>query len=215
MRSRLLLLFTGLSCVGLGLLSLAPNWAAKIPVPASQPISPPVEKTEPDPNFYSYTLRPGTALQILLQTPINTAFNQPGDTVEGIMTRDLYLNANRLLSKNTRFIGVISRLEPPIQGMNALLAIRFTALILENGEQLPIDAHVRTEHPGHLWGGQVTPGTKPMLSTQRVAGIGEYNRIVFGGPRAMGQHIEFLPGEHWTIIMDQPLTLVLPKETEN
>jgi hypothetical protein len=47
-----------------------------------------------------------------------------------------------------------------------------------------------------------------------VAGIGEYNRIVFGGPRAMGQHIEFLPGEHWTIILDQPLTLVLPRERE-
>ena len=134
--------------------------------------------------------------------------------MEGIMTRDLYLNADRLLSKNTRFTGVVSRLEPPIKGMDALLAIRFTEIILDNGEKLPLSAHVRTEHPEHLWGGQVTPGTKPMLSTQRVAGIGEYNRIVFGGPRAMGKHIEFPPGEHWTIILDKPLTLVLPRERD-
>ena len=45
-----------------------------------------------------------------------------------------------------------------------------------------------------------------MRATQRVWGIGEYNRIVYGGPRAMGSHVKFLPGEHWTIILDQPLT---------
>lgn len=210
MRLKFILPLTGLTCLSLGLLSMAPNWAKPIPVPASQPISPPVARD--DENFKSFTLRPGTALHILLQTPIHTAVNQPGDLVEGITTRDLYLNTDLLLSKNTRLTGVISRLDKPIQGMNALLAVRFTEIILENGEKLPLDAHVRTEHPEHIWGGQVTPGTKPMLSTQRVWGIGEYNRIVFGGPRAMGSHIEFLPGEPWILILDQPLTLVLPRE---
>ena len=45
-------------------------------------------------------------------------------------------------------------------------------------------------------------------------GIGEYNRTVYGGPRAMGHDLEFLPGEHWTIILEQPLTLVLPRNPD-
>jgi hypothetical protein len=121
------------------------------------------------------------------------------------------LGERLLLTHNTRLSGQIARLEPPMQGRDAVLAVRFTEIHTESGEQLPLQAHVRTEHPEHLWGGQVTPGTKPMLSTQRVLGIGEYNRVVYGGPRAMGRNIEFPPGEHWTIILEKPLTLVLPK----
>lgn len=181
---------------------------AELPKPA---ISPPVIQAPADADFTRYTLQRGTALQILLQTPVDTAINQVGDPVEGIMFRNLYLGNRLILSKNTRFKGVITRLEPPLQGRNAILAIRFTDILMDNGETLPLSSHVRTEHREHIWGGQVTRGTKPMKSVQRVWGIGEYNRIVYGGPREMGSHIAFQPGEHWTLILDAPLTLVLPQ----
>ncbi len=208
MRTHWVLLSTITSCLLIGgALSATP--------PVNTPaVSPPVVRDESDPRFTRYTLASGTALQILLQTPINTGVNQPNDPVEGIMTKNLYLGNRLILSKNTRFNGIISRLDPAIQGRDAILGIRFTEIMLDNGEKLPLETHVRTEHPEHIWGGKVTPGTKPMLSTQRVWGIGEYNRIVFGGPRAMGAQIDFLPGEHWTIILEQPLTLVLPIEEE-
>lgn len=159
-----------------------------------------------------YTLPAGTALQILLQTPVDTAVNQSGDPVEGLIAHNLYLGGRLILPKNVRFSGLISRLEPPFQGRDAVLAIRFTEIVLADGQKLPLAAHVRTESPEHLWGGNVTPGTKPMRSIQRVLGIGEYNRIVYGGPRAMGSHIRFDSGEHWTIILEQPLTLELSLE---
>lgn len=157
-----------------------------------------------------YTLPAGTALQILLQTPVDTAINQPGDPVEGLMAHNLYLHEHIILPKNIRFNGIISRLEAPFQGRDAVLAIRFTEIILD-GRKVPIEAHVRTNNPEHTWGGNLTPGTKPMRSIQRVWGIGEYNRIVYGGPRAMGSHVRFSPGEHWTIILEQPLVLAPPE----
>ncbi len=175
------------------------------------PHSAPVERTEPDPRFIQYALPAGSAFQILLQTPLSTAINQLKDPVEGVMDHNLYLNEELILTKNTRFTGYISRLVPPIQGRNGILQVMFKEVTTEDGEKLPIVAHVRTERTDHQWGGEITPGTKPMLSTQRVYGLGEYNRIVFGGPRAMGKEIEILPGEHWILILEQPLVLLKPK----
>jgi hypothetical protein len=189
----------------LGWVAVGTNWAAV-------PISPPVERSEPDEDFIQYTLPRGTAFQVLLQTPIDTSISQINDPVEVIMVHNLYLLQEMILPKSTRFNGSITRLEPPIQGMNAILQVNFSEIILNNGEKMPISAHVRTERPDHTWGGQVTSGTKPVLSTQRVWEIGEYNRIVFAGPRAMGEHVKFPPGEHWTLILDEPLTILNARE---
>jgi hypothetical protein len=134
--------------------------------------------------------------------------------VEVIMDHNLYYGEELILAKNTRFNGLITQLDAPVQGMNAILRVNFNEILMDNGEKLPISAHVRTERPDHTWGGGVTQGTKPVLSTQRVWEIGEYNRIVFAGPRAMGEHIKIPPGEHWTLILDQPLTIVKPKDND-
>lgn len=175
------------------------------------PISPPVQRSEPDKRFINYTLPAGTAFHVLLQTPLSTEINQLDDPVEVISNQHIYLYEELMFPKNTRFLGKIIQLEPPIQGREAILAIAFQEIILDNGEKLPIQAHVRTDRKDHTWGGKLTSGTKPYLSTQRVAGIGEYNKVVFGGPRAMGTHITIPPGEHWTIILDQPLSITKAK----
>lgn len=195
-----------LACLGISWLAICPNGAAVNIM--NIPISPPMQRTEPDPRFIAYTFPPGTAFQVLLQTPLDTAINELQDPVEVIMDHNLYLQEELVLPKNTRFNGLVARLEKPQQGMDAIMGIMFNEILLQNGEKLPIVAHVRTERPDHLWGGRVTQGTKPVLSTQRVWGIGEYNRITFAGPRAMGADIKIPPGEHWTIILDEPLTIV-------
>lgn len=201
-------IFTILACLALGALGFSASWAAKIP------ISPPMERSEPDPRFIQYTFPAGTAFQVLLQTPLDTKVNEVQDPVEAIMGHNLYLMAELVLPKNTRFTGSISRLDKPITGMDAIMDLHFDQIILANGEKLPISAHVRTERPDHLWGGKVTQGTKPVLSTQRVWGIGEYNRIAFAGPRAMGKDVTFPPGEHWTIILEEPLVIVTAREED-
>lgn len=194
------ILLTTSLCIGLGGWTVwRAGWTA-----------PPVLEDHDDPKVHRFTLPAKTPLQILLQTPLNTAHNQPGDPVEAVISQAMYLGAETLISKNTRFSGSITRLEQPSQGRNGLLQIRFQELIQENGERLPMSSHMRTEHPEHIWGGQITPGTKPVVVTQHVFGIGDYNRVMMRGPRAMGQHVQLLPGERMTLILEQPLTLSKP-----
>lgn len=158
--------------------------------------------------FVRYTLQPGTVLHVVLQTPVHTGVNQPDDTVEAQIVQNVYLGRELILPRHTRFEGRIERLEPPLQGRDAVLGIRFDRILLENGETLPIRTHIQTGREDFLWGGGLTPGTKPRLVTHRVYGIGEYNQTVLSGPRAMGRHIEFSPGEHWVLVLDAPLTIV-------
>lgn len=179
---------------------------------AATPVSPPTERVELDRRFIQYTLPAGTAFHVLAQTPVSTAINQTDDPVEAITDQNLYLYEELIVPKNTHFNGFIARLEPPIQGRDGILEVRFSEILLENGEKLPIVAHVRTEDPEHIWGGKATRGTKPLLSTQRVWGIGEYNKVVYGGPRAMGEHIDLPPGDHWTLILDKPLVILKARE---
>jgi hypothetical protein len=180
-------------------------------VEAIGPQTPPADVEERSEAFNAYKLRPGTPLFVLLQTPVDTNVNQVGDPIEGSIPQDLYLSNQLIISKNARVKGLISRLDKPIQGRNAIMALRFTEITLANGDKIPIQAYVKTERPDHTWGGELTPGTKPYAVMHRVEGIGEYNKIVMGGPRAMGAQISFPPGERLTIILESPLAIVLPK----
>ena len=200
-RRALLLMLAGFS-----LLSL-PALAFKGP-----PHPPAATRSVPDPRFIQYTLPEGSAFQVLLQSPLDTTVNQLHDPIDVIMDHNLYLGEELILTKNTHFKGQIVQLEPPIRGRNAILHVMFNEILTEDGEKLPIEAHVRTERPDHKWGGELTLGTIPMRSIQRVYMIGEYNRTVFGGPRAMGTQVTIPPGEHWILILDKPLVLLKPKE---
>jgi len=175
------------------------------------PTPPKSQRSEPDFRFIQYTLPAGSAFQVLLQTPLNTESSQLNDPVEAIMDHDLYLGNEHILRKNTRFKGYIAQLEPPIQGSNAILYVLFNEIDTDNGDRLPIAAHIRTGRKDHKWGGELTKGSIPLMSTQRVYEIGEYNRTVYGGPRVMGEQVNIPPGEHLTIILDQPLNLLKPK----
>ena len=220
-RSRLPTLLRPPAFLGLGLLLAVFSAATALALPgvppinpSSPPIAPYADKAAADAHFNRYTLAPGTPFHVLLETPLSTAINHVDDPIDALLANDMYLGSEKILSRSARLKGSIVRMEEALQGRNAILEVKFNEILLENGERLPVDAHVRTEHPQHIWGGQVTEGTKPVLVTQRVAAIGEYNRIMFRGPRRMGSNVAFNPGDHWVIILDQPLTLVMPKPEE-
>ncbi len=183
------------------------SWAGPENVPP-----PPVAVDESSPEFRVYTLSAGTPLAVVLQTPLNTAVNRVNDRVEAAVTQDFYLGAHKMISRNARLAGSVVLSEGPIQGRNAVLGIRFHELTLENGERVPVQAYVKTAHPQHLWGGELTPGTKYKRVSHRVMGLGVYNQAVLAGPRQMGAHIEFLPGERLTVILEQPVNLVIPQD---
>lgn len=192
------LILTGLMC---------PLWAG-----AENPPMPWVRVDERSSEFRSYTLPAGTPLAIVLQTPLSTAINRVNDEVEAAVTQDFYLGPHKMLSKHARLTGSVSICELPIQGRNGVLGVRFHELSLKNGERLPIQAYVKTNHPQHIWGGELTPGTEYKRVSHRVMGIGVYNQAVLAGPRQMGAHIELPPGERLTVILQQPVTIVVPQD---
>ena len=195
-------------------LFLMMGWLLWFTVAVAHESPPPVmlDETPANSEFFNiYTLPAGTPFHVLLQTPIHTGSSQLYDPIEASVAQDLYLGEALMISQNSRVRGRIVRLEQPIQGQNAILKVDFTDLILPNGETLPIKAYIKTDRPDHSWGGQLTPGTKPRRVTHRVWGIGDYNKTVMGGPRAMGVHLEALPGERYTIILEEPVKIVNPK----
>jgi hypothetical protein len=197
----------------LGSLSLSSTaaWSAPAVVEPVKPttVSPPVGQANLDKRFAAYTLQKGTAMQVVLQTPVSTAINQLGDPVEGVVNQNIYLKTLLLVPQGTRVFGEVTRLEPAIQGRDAILAVRFNGILLQdNQENLPISAHVRTGQDDQSWGGGATDGSIPYSSTQRVWYNGEYNRTVYGGPWKMGSPIKQSPGEFWTLVLDTPLTIV-------
>ncbi len=187
------------------------------PVEVKAEVSPDVDSSlgggatsEPSP-FRVYRLPVGTPLSIILQSPIGSAVNQIGDPVEAVVSQDFYIGAHIMLSKNDRLKGVVTALELPIQGRNALMGVTFNTLLLQNGERIPMESYVKTERPDHLWGGQLTPGTEFKRVSHRVLGIGVYNKTVLAGEREMGRHLQFLPGEYLRIILTRPISVVIPK----
>ena len=174
---------------------------------------PPVIETPASPAFTTYTLPAGSTFHVLLQTPVTTTSNQINDPVDAEMVQNVYLGEHLLVSKDDHVHGKITMLLGPIQGRNAVLEIRFTDLLLHNGEDLPINAFVATGRDDHRWGGEVTQGTKPDTVVHSIWGIGQYKQLVWRGPRAMGQQVELKPGEYWTIVLDAPVNIVLPKDS--
>ncbi len=179
---------------------------------AEQTISPPAKRVLYGNGYVGYTLGVGTAIQVLLQSPVDTSINQLGDPVEAIMTHNIYVGEEKVLPQSTRFMGVISRLEPAKPGSNGILRIHFDQVKLADGDRLTMSAYVHTDDADHGWGGEVTSGSKAVASVQEISQLGEYNRTVFAGPRQVGNEIQLNPGDHWTLILEQPLTVMRPKE---
>jgi hypothetical protein len=186
-------------------------WSAPAVVEPVKPttVSPPVGQANLDKRFAAYTLRANTAIQVVLQTPVSTATNQLGDPVEGTVNQNIYVGFVLLIPQGTRVFGRITRLEPAVAGGDAIMAVRFDSILLQdNKESLPITAHVRTGQDDQSWGGGATNGDRAFSSTQRVWYTGDYNRTVYGGHWKMGAAQEQAPGEFWTLVLDAPLTII-------
>ncbi|MBX2861795.1 MAG: hypothetical protein KTR14_11225 [Vampirovibrio sp.] len=193
------------------------------PPPKRRELSDILEQMESDPAreiagndespYTTLTLPAGMALPIILHNPLSTAVNRTGDPVEAVVSQDVYLGNRLVLKKKVdRLSGRLVQSMTPIQGRDGILTILFDTLIFEDGQRQPIVAYVVTGRGDHSWGGMTTRGTEPMRVTHRVVGIGAYNKTVYGGPRAMGEHIEFLPGEPWTVVLQQPAQITTMTE---
>jgi hypothetical protein len=158
----------------------------------------------------SYTIPAGTTFITTLETPLNTAFNQTDDTFRMRIIHNTWVDENIVIHKGATFVGHVEEVRQPMQGKNAELKIIPHGLETMEGEEVPIMATIFTakKDKGTI-GGEVTQPVNARLIRYEVWGIGQYNRVMPAGPRAMGQHKSFRPGQMLRVRLDKPLTLVV------
>jgi len=158
----------------------------------------------------SYTLAKGTTFITTLETPLNTAFNQQDDTFRMRVIHNTWIDENIVIHKGATFIGHVEEVRQPMQGKNAELKIIPHGLETLEGEEIPVMATIFSaiKDQGKV-GGEVTQPVNARLIRYDVWGIGHYNRVMPAGPRAMGEHKSFRPGQMLRVRLDQPLILVV------
>jgi hypothetical protein len=147
-----------------------------------------------------------------LLSVINTDDNQLSDPVECKLMGDIWVNEQRVLPSNTRFVGRIHRLESPIQGRNAVLDIEFFEARLPNGERIPLQADIITLNKELLFGGETTEPSENRPVRFDIQGIGSIVKLQKGGNLTVGKAVKLLPGENIKIVLKTPLHLVVPNE---
>lgn len=173
--------------------------------------APPIVKNELTQQIDGITLQPGTYLLAVAESYIRTDMNVIGDPVEARLVNNVYV-ANRLvLGEATRLYGHIDRMEQPLEGKDAVLAVEIDKIELPSGELIPVKAYLETDNEDHSWGGGLREGTVPTKVQHRVMGIGRYNKTVMMGPRKMGRHYQIQPGEYWRVVLQTPVTIPLMK----
>lgn len=158
------------------------------------------------------TLQAGTAMGAFLLTPLDTDINQPNDPVECKLMTPVWLGERLVLPSNTRFYGLISRLEQPLQGRNAVLDIDFYEARLPNGERIPLQAELMTLNKELFYGGETTDYSEHRPVRFDIQGIGSIVKLQKGGLLTMGKAVTLLPGENLKLILKSPLKLVVPTE---
>lgn len=160
-----------------------------------------------EPEMVTLDLPTGCRVPVVLQDDLSTEFSVPGQPISGFVGQDVFLGAYPVLSRQDRLLGQVVAITAPVKGRNAMLEIRFNTLILSSGVAMPIEAAVDTGNGKEYWGGELTPGTEPEVVPYNLFQIGTYGRVMMRGEREMGQHIKFLPGSRFVVVLKNPVTL--------
>lgn len=160
-----------------------------------------------DTSPYEVSMPKGAALPIVLQEDISTETATPGQPVYGVIAQDVYIGNKKILSRSDRVLGQVVRAEKPIEGRNGILEIQFNQLMLDTGVKLPIETRMDFGQGRTYYGGEITQGTKVEVVPYNVYRIGTYGRVMYTGPRAMGQDVILYPGERIVLILNSELKL--------
>jgi hypothetical protein len=194
-----------ISLVAFFALPISAVWAEKDSKHADRVLIDPLDE-----DFEVHTFQVGTYFLTAAETVLRTDINRVSDRCSARLTSGVYVTNRLVMGSSTRFNGYVARVEQPLAGKDAVMEVRIDEIILENGDRLPVKAHLDTNQDDHAWGGGLTEGSIPMEIQHRVVGIGYYNKVVFGGPRRFGRHFQVKPGEYWRIVLEEPLKMLVP-----
>ena len=165
-----------------------------------------------NPNNYQVTIPAGSLFEALFMYQISSEYNNVGDGVELIMPSALKYGDLTLIEKDTKFVGKIIKLQRAIIGQNGYVQILFDEIVFPDGKSGKILAHVWTKENTGIIGGDLTQHTKYKKMPHYIQGIGGVAQLIPVGPRVMGTETYILSGAQFRLVLDEDLSLVLPKE---
>jgi hypothetical protein len=163
-----------------------------------------------------YTLAENTTFVTTLETPLNTRNNQANDTFQMRSVYDTWLNEQIVIPKGSLFTGVVSQASFPVEGKNGELKLKVTQLELPTGQRLATEGSIFTnKEDKNKMGGETTQPVNARLIRYEVWGIGQYNRVMPAGSRAMGNHRHLPVGQMLRVRLDKPLTIQVETDPED
>jgi hypothetical protein len=88
----------------------------------------------------------GTVLTVTLESPISSLTARMGDSVNGMVENDIYINDAVAVPAGSKVQGQIVSVSPSGHvGRHGVLDVRFSSIKLPGGQAIPINAHVVTE----------------------------------------------------------------------
>lgn len=164
---------------------------------------------EPEPVLedYAYEMPKGAIIPVILLDNLSTEIAYVGQPFSAAVAQEVFVGENRILGKQDRVFGTVTRVEKPIEGRNAILEIAFNRIVLADGLEVPVEAGADTGQAFPYWGGQLTPGTNYRVIPYHIYDVGSYGRAMAFGPREVGIHIFLTPGERVSMVLKQPAIL--------
>lgn len=162
--------------------------------------------------YSTVTFQAGSYFRVILQQPLDSSITKEDDIFTAVMPANVYINELLVIPEGSKAIGRVTFLERAHQGRDAMINVRFIAIVPANGTgEIPIQARVIDKNSDGSIGGNLTERTKYKRIVHYVERIGAYSQAIRTGPRAMGQEIYIPPGERWVIQLEEPARFVIPK----
>jgi len=135
--------------------------------------------------------------------PISTETYQEGDFVYFVNPSDVWLGEKNIFPKNSIFVGHVSLLKMPVQGINGAISMKITEVAYPDGRSKAIDATIY--HNGKdVIGGDLTPPASYNTSIHRQGGWARGAlQWVPSGVYEFGKHTNIPSSEAVFVVLDE------------
>ena len=143
---------------------------------------------------YRHFMPKGSMVKVYTKIPLSTKNLEEGSEVYFIAPSDVWVVEKKAIKKGDIFLGHVSMLKMPIQGVNAAMSIDITDIIDKNtNEKIPIKAKLIFSNGEEILGGDLTnPASyNTTIHPRRVYGNrwGGTLQYVPSGEYEFGQHV--------------------------
>lgn len=104
-------------------------------------------------------LQKGTLVKVYTKIPLSTEHLEEGSRVYFIAPADVWVLEQKAVEKGDIFIGHVSMLKMPVQGVNAAMSITITDIVKPSGEKYPVSGRIIFSNKDVLGGNLTNPAS--------------------------------------------------------